>query len=62
MLLPKQENKGRGYFYNVTEEEIKQHVGRSTEDVFYWIESTNRFVSQLQTDHERKRSQLCKII
>ena len=62
MLLPKKENEGKGYFFDVTEEEIKQHLNRSPKDIFQWLESTNRFVSQIQTSTEKKRSKTVKVI
>jgi len=62
MLLPKKENEGKGYFFSVTEEEIRQHMNRSPKDIFQWLESTNKFVSQVQNSQEKERSKMAKII
>jgi len=60
--LPKKENEGKGYFFSVTEEEIRQHMNRSPKDIFQWLESTNKFVSQVQNSQEKERSKMAKII
>jgi len=62
MLLPKKENEGKGYFFSVTEEEIRQHMNRSPKDIFQWLESTNKFVSQVQNSQEKERSKMAKVI
>ena len=62
MLLPKKENQGKGYFFDVTDEEIKQHLSRSPKDIFQWLESTNKFVSQVQTPIEKEKSRLSKVL
>lgn len=62
MLTPKSENQNRGYFFSVSDDEIKEHMNRSTKDIFQWLESTNRFVNQLQTPKEKERSRLSKTV
>ena len=62
MLKPKAENQGKGYYFSVSEDEIKEHMNRSPKDIFQWLETTNRFVSQLQTPVEKRRSKLSKIL
>ena len=62
MLKPKSENQNRGYYFSVSDDEIKEHMSRSTKDIFQWLESTNRFVNQIQTPQEKKRSKLSKTV
>jgi hypothetical protein len=54
-LFSKEDNKDKGYYYTVTQEQIKAHQKRSIKEIFAWIESTNRFVYKLQTPEERER-------
>jgi hypothetical protein len=62
MLAPKAQNQNTGYYFSVTDDEIRTHLSRSCKDIFSWIESTNRFVYQLQTPQERLRSRMSKVI
>ena len=62
MLTPKVENQNRGYYFSVTEDEIRAHLNRSCKDIFQWIETTNRFVYQVQTPQERTKSRLSKAV
>ncbi len=62
MLLPKKENQGKGYFFDVTDDQIKEHLTRSPEDIFQWLESTNKFVNLVQTEQEKNKSRLAKVI
>jgi hypothetical protein len=61
-MVPKKENENVGYFYDVSDDEIKAHQQRSVIDIFMWIESTNRFVHSIQTGMEKQRSQVAKTL
>ena len=61
-LVPKTENQEKGYYFSVTDDEIRAHLARSCKDIFQWIETTNRFIYQAQTPQERFRSKMSKVI
>jgi len=62
MLEPKSENQDKGYFFTVSDDEIKAHMSRSPKDIFQWLETTNRFVNQIQTPQEKRKSKLSKTL
>ena len=45
--------KKRGFRYTVTQEQIDAHRKRSIEQIFSWLEETNKFIYQAQTKEER---------
>ncbi len=59
---PIAENQNRGYHFHVNEQQIKAHQKRSIIEIFAWIESTNRFLHQIQQDNEKMRIKLSKTI
>jgi hypothetical protein len=59
-LAPKQENKNKGFRYTVTDEQIKAHQARSVEEIILWVESTAKFIYELQTPEERERMKKAK--
>lgn len=59
-MEPKHQNSDSGFHYTVSEEQIEQHKKRTIEEIFAWLEETNRFVFMVQTPEERKRSRLLK--
>lgn len=44
-----------GFYYDVTDEQVRQHQQRSIEEIFEWIETTSIFIWQIQTPEERRR-------
>lgn len=62
MLKPKSENQNKGYFFSVSDDEIKEHLSRSPKDIFQWLETTNKFVNQIQTPVEKRKSKLSKTV
>lgn len=54
-ILPIKENANKGFHYTVTDEQIEAYRKRSLEEIMEWLESTARFVYELQTEEERKR-------
>lgn len=62
MSVQKNLNQNKGYYYSVTDDEIKAHLARSCKDIFQWIETTNRFVYQAQTPQERFRTKASKFV
>lgn len=59
---PKAENQGRGYFFTVSDDEIKDHRKRSFEDIVSWLETANKFVHSIQTPEERMNTKRSKWI
>ncbi|MEP7264831.1 MAG: hypothetical protein ABI772_10050 [Bacteroidota bacterium] len=45
----------KGFYYEVTDEQIKMHQSRSVEQVFNWLESTNQFLNMFMTSEEKER-------
>lgn len=61
-IEPKLENTGKGYYFDVKDDEIEAHQKRSVEDIFNWLQSANSFFSMVQTPTERKRWEYAKTI
>ena len=59
-IIPKVENADKGFHYTVTEEQIAAHQKRSLNEIFTWLEETNKFIYALQTPEERKRMRTVK--
>ena len=55
LIIPKSENKGVGYTYEVTEEQIREHQKKSIEDILCWLYDLNLFLKLVQTDEEKER-------
>ncbi|MEO8148414.1 MAG: hypothetical protein ABI723_12285 [Bacteroidia bacterium] len=51
----KKQHPQRGFYYHVTDEQIKEHQQRTVEEIFEWLESTNEFLYKFQTAEERER-------
>ena len=61
-IIPKAENANKGFHYTVTDEQIKEHQKRSIEEIFEWLEKTNKFIYEMQTPEERARMRMMKNI
>jgi hypothetical protein len=48
----KEEN---GFYYEVTEEQVREHQKRSIKEILLWLHETNVFLSQVQTPEEKER-------
>jgi len=59
-IVPKAENANKGFHYTVTDEQIKEHQERSLEEIFEWLEKTNKFVYELRTPEERELAKRIK--
>lgn len=59
-IIPKAENAKKGFHYTVTDEQIKEHQKRSIEEIFEWLEKTNKFIYEMQTPEERERMRMIK--
>lgn len=59
-IIPKAENANKGFHYTVTDEQIKEHQKRSIEEIFEWLEKTNKFIYDMQTPEERARMRMLK--
>jgi hypothetical protein len=46
---PKKENANIGFHYTVSDEQIKAHQMRSTEEIMQWLEETAKFIYEIQT-------------
>ena len=53
----KTNNKPSGFYYSVTDAQLREHRKRSLFEVFEWLESTRKFIYNLQTPAERRRMQ-----
>ena len=47
--------KQKGFYHEVTEEQIKQHQKRSVEEILQWLHSANVFLNLIQTKEEKAR-------
>ncbi|HXC05244.1 MAG TPA: hypothetical protein VNZ86_10865 [Bacteroidia bacterium] len=61
-LIPIKANAEKGFHYSVTDEQIARHQKLPLHELFEWLESTNRFISKLQTPEEKQRSIRAKTI
>ncbi len=59
-IIPKKENQNIGFHYTVTDEQIKEHQKKSAAEVIEWLESTARFIYEIQTPEERERMKNAK--
>jgi DNA primase catalytic subunit len=61
-ISPIVENENRGYHFHITDQQIRAHKRRSLSEIFAWLETTNRFVNQIQNDNEKMRAKISKTI
>ena len=47
--------KQKGFYYSVTDEQIKEHRQRTVNEIFEWLETTNEFLWKFQTSKARER-------
>ena len=59
-IIPKKENENIGFHFTVTDEQLKEHQKKSTEDIINWLESTAKFIYDMQTPEERERMKKAK--
>lgn len=59
-MVPKAENANKGFHYTGTDDQIKEHQKRSIEEIFEWLERTNKFIYDMQTSEERQRMRMMK--
>lgn len=59
-IIPKKENENIGFHFTVTDEQLKEHQKKSTEDIINWLESTAKFIYDVQTPEERERMKKAK--
>jgi hypothetical protein len=52
----------RGYHYSLSEAQLEAGKKRTVEEVFQWLEETNRFIWEAQTPEERLRVKQMKNI
>ena len=45
----------KGFYYEVTDEQIRMHQSRSVDEIFEWLESTNQFLNEFMTPEEKER-------
>jgi len=57
---PKKENVNVGFHYNATDEQIKAHQKKSTEEIFISLKETAKFIYDIQTPEERERMKKAK--
>jgi hypothetical protein len=44
----------KGYYYEVTAEQVKKHKRLSVKEILQWLEQTNAFVNKVRTDKAKK--------
>lgn len=54
-MKKKKDKKQFEFYYEVTDEQIREHRQRSVKQIFEWLESTNELLQKLQTPEERER-------
>ncbi len=59
-IIPKKENENIGFHFTVTDEQLKEQQKKSTEDIINWLESTAKFIYDMQTPEERERMKKAK--
>ncbi|MDI1356350.1 MAG: hypothetical protein PSX36_15645 [bacterium] len=59
-LKPKVENNNIGFHYTVSQEQIDAHRKRTPEEILEWLETTSKFIYELQTPAERQRLKKAK--
>jgi hypothetical protein len=59
-IEPKKENAGIGYHYSVTDAQIEQRKKMSLEEILNWLETTSKFIYDIQTPEERERTRRAK--
>jgi hypothetical protein len=50
-----EEKPRKGFYYTVTEEQVREHQKRSIEEILTWLHETNVFLNQVQTPEEKER-------
>jgi hypothetical protein len=53
-IQPKAENKGIGFYYTVTDEQIERHRQLTIPEIFEWLESTRLLIESVQTDEAKE--------
>jgi len=57
---PKKENQYVGFKYSISLEQMKEHQGKSAEEIFTWIEEYARFLDAFQTPEDKERMRMMK--
>lgn len=52
--------KRRGFYYEVTDEQIERHRKMSVMEILTWLEETAKFIWMVQTPEERDRMKKAK--
>lgn len=52
--------KQRGFYYEVTDEQIERHCRMSVLEILTWLEETAKFIWMVQTPEERERMKKAK--
>lgn len=48
-------NTERGFYYEVSQEQVDAHRKRSVKEILMWLHNTNLFLSKVQTQEEKNR-------
>jgi len=59
-IIPKKENENIGFHYTVTDAQIAEHQKKSVAEIIEWLESTAKFIFEVQTPEERERMKKAK--
>ena len=47
--------KQRGFYYEVTQEQVNEHRKRSVKEIILWLQGINAFLKKVQTPEEKLR-------
>lgn len=59
-ILPKKENQDVGFYYEVSDEQIVEHQKKGVSEILEWVESTAKFIYEMQSPEERERMNKAK--
>lgn len=59
-ILPKKENQDVGFYYEVNDEQIIEHQKKNVTEIIEWVESTAKFIYEMQSPEERERMNKAK--
>lgn len=59
-IVPKKENENVGFHYTVTDGQLEARSKITTEEILNWVESTAKFIYEIQTPEERERMKRAK--
>ncbi len=59
-IIPKKENENVGFHYTVSDEQLEARSKMTVEEIINWVESTAKFIYNMQTPEEREHMKRAK--